>query len=350
MKTQTHPKPHRPRQTGRHAASSTKRSTLKKRKRATYPVHKRVLLHPLNTFALLCCGVFIVGWTYQVIAATIVSSVIEAPPLQAAAHILTPSNRVVVSSPAVNVTGTCPSRSYVKLAVNGAFGGSAWCDQANTFAILTSLYAGTNTLQPQAFNETDSPGPDSDAIVAIYNPPTPAVHTRTIAGPDNKPSNQPITAAKPLIFSSDFHFQTFSTAKAFSWTVDLEGGIPPYQVKIDWGDTTTSHLTFKTDPIFTVQHRYSQPGYYAAVLTSTDTIGQQQIMQLAALITDTNGQAAFLSNTPPSAGTTSKPVSHLTSTAKWLLLAWPSYTIIVLMTLSFWLGEKREFIQLKIHR
>ncbi|MEJ0072547.1 MAG: hypothetical protein WDN27_00400 [Candidatus Saccharibacteria bacterium] len=332
----------------------------KQARRSAYPFHKRLLLHPLSTFILLCAGVFMAGWTYQVIAATLISATVEAPALQAAATIDAPSDKAVLTSSAVDVSGSCPSLSYVVLTLNGAFNGVAWCSGSGTYRITTSLYPGNNTLTIQDYNQTDLQGPPTPSITVVYQPPAAkATETHGSAGTTAAPAPADTaapTVAAPLLLTSDFHFQTFPSHQTFTWQLDLEGGTPPYTVTIDWGDSKTSKLSFPGDPVFSIQHRYAAAGYYPVVIKSVDNAGQTHVTQLAALITDSSGKAPFL-NTASSnggtgtAGTATNPggAKRLANTTKWLLLAWPFYLVIGLMALSFWLGEKREFALVRIH-
>jgi hypothetical protein len=323
-------------------------------------LHKKLLLHPLSIFTILCCGVFMAGWTYQVLASTLISSTIEAPELQDAATLDSPPDGTVFTKASVTVSGSCPADSYVNLSVNGAFSGVAWCSSSGAYSVATSLYAGTNTLKVQDFNITDEPGPVTPSIQVIYTPPVVAPTTSTVgstSAPTAVSSASPTVAnpvgSAPLLLTSDFQFHTFTAAQTFTWQLDLEGGTPPYDVSIDWGDDSSSKLRFPGDPIFSVQHRYTAAGYYPVVVKSTDSIGQVRTTQLAALITNTNGQAAFLNPTNNAiSGTTDKtPITNrFPTTSRWLLLAWPFYLVVGLMLFSFWLGERREFALIHARR
>ncbi|HSX05742.1 MAG TPA: hypothetical protein VLF69_04705 [Candidatus Saccharimonadales bacterium] len=364
-----------------HAVRAKRRAvlrTVRAAHRRTYPLHKRMLLHPLGIFIMLCTGVLMVGWTYHALAATTISSTIEAPPLQEAATIDSPVGGTTFTTSPIHVSGTCPSRSYVALTVNSGFNGVSWCGQDNTYQITTSLYPGTNNLAVQAYNETDLPGPTADGVQVTYTPPT----TSSSGGSSSQGGTGSTSTAstpgvnsvtKPILLTSDFQFHTFPAQQSFTWDLDLEGGTPPYDVNVSWGDGSSSHFRFPTDPVFTIRHTFATSGYYAVVVKSADTTGQQHIMQLAALITKKDGTASFLGsgtggNSQSSTGSTSAsqsdgpggpggpaldhdhhdhPGTSLfgttdASTARWLLLAWPSYLVVILMTVSFWLGEKRE--------
>jgi len=342
------------------------------------------MLHPLAIFVMLCAGVFMVGWTYHAMAAITISSTIEAPPLQSAATISTPLADTAFTSSPIHVTGTCPDRSYVELSVNGSFKGVGWC-VTGTYNITTSLYRGTNVLSVQDFNETDLQGPTSlDTVTVSYTPPANAAPKNSTAAAasgsaaptssgnsssanssaSSSSANTPgvDTVTKPMLLTSDFQFHTFTEQKTFTWDLDLEGGAPPYNVTVAWGDGSTSHFRFPTDPVFSIRHTFNTSGYYAVVVKSVDTTGAQHSMQLAALITKKDGTAPFLNSSSTPGSTSSNgnaggavvlnsnnkdtvkgtDITSKASTARWLLLAWPSYLVVILMTVSFWLGEKRE--------
>lgn len=331
--------------------------------RAAYPFHKRLLMHPFTIFAFLCVGVFMAGWTYQVVADTVITAVVAAPPLQTPATIDTPADNTISDTSSITVGGSCPSQSYVKLQINGSFSGVGLCSSNNRYSIRTSLYPGRNELTVNAYNVTDMQGPTSNGIKLTYTPPVTAAPASKIVTPTTTSDvpSKPYTAAeqnaaisppstgKPLLLTSDFQFHTFTQKTTFAWEMDLEGGSPPYNVHVNWGDGTASDLYFPTDPIFTLHHQFATSGYYAVVVSSIDNNGASHITQLAALITDTTGKAAFFGppKTPGSGGTSTQHMSEtdsIQSTTKWLLLAWPAYVVIVLMSASFLLGERREFI------
>ena len=324
--------------------------------RTNYPAHKRVLLHPATLFGLLCAGVLITGWTLQVVAATTISSVIEAPPLQSAATITTPVSSAQLAALPTMVAGTCPPGSYVNLYSNKIFMGSAWCTDS-AFSIQTSLFAGDNSLAIQDFNSTNQAGPTSPSVLVTYQAPdapgapeasSPAGQAASAAPASTAPTTpvpQPdtiTTAGPPLLVTSSYHFKTFEAEKTFSWQVDLEGGTPPYQVHISWGDGQSSNLTFKTDPLITIRHTFKKSGYFAVAVTSTDSRGKRQVMQLAALITNPSGQAGFLGTDASGGGHAGLASGLAASHAKWLRLAWPAYLVVLLMAASFWLGEERD--------
>ncbi len=336
------------------AANSRKLAAAKRLKRRNYPVHKKILLHPISIFGLLCIGVFIAGWTFQVVADTVITSVIEAPPLQDGAIITSPNDGATFSTSPIIITGTCPNNSYVKLYQNSVFDGVAWCSPNNTFSIESSLFIGINVLLAQAYNETDLAGPITPSIRVTYNPPNNLVApANSQVGKISKTTNSTLSTNHtplPLLVGSDFHFKTFTVRNQFSWDIKLEGGTPPYELRIVWGDGQSSNIHFTTDPLFTIKHTFKTAGYYSIIIQASDSGNQQKSFQLAALITNSNGLI------PGVTSPTNKPsqlslLSDLESNIghqKWLLVAWPAYLTVFLMTISFWLGEKQEFFHLKV--
>jgi len=311
-----------------------------------------------------------VGWTYRVVAATVISSTVEAPALRTAATIQTPTSGTMLKTAQVNVNGTCPLNSYVTLNVNDSFNGVAWCSASNSYTITTSVYTGVNTIAVQDYNQTNEAGPTSAPIQVTYTastaPAAGGLTAPTASNPsqtNNPGSSNTVTttpvAASPLLLTSNFQFHAFTSQQTFNWQLDLEGGTPPYKVAVTWGDGKTSDLTFPGDPIFTIHHKYSTSGFYPVIVHSVDSVGQLHTTQLAALITNIDGTAPFVHTQATTSGgnsTPAKPIGtasslpHLSGTVKFLFLAWPSYLIVLLMTISFWLGEKQEFFLLRPYR
>lgn len=318
------------------------RSSIRRRR----SVHKRLLLSPISTFILLCCGVILCGLTTKATANTIVSAVIEAPPLTTAATIMSPNHGTSTQNSTIQVRGTCPSDSYVTLRLNGVFNGVAWCDN-HTYTIQASLYRGENEMAVQAYNVTDRAGPHTPAIRVTYDEPVISATPASIAA--GRPRGGLTLGASPILLTSNFTFRSFSVAEDFSWQLDLEGGRPPYTVHVSWGDGSSAELYFKTDPVFTLNHHYANPGYFVVHVTSTDTVGQQKIMQLAALLKNANGDAPYLTalKTKKAVGpsTTAAIAGVNIATKRWLAVAWPTYIVVLLMATSFWLGELQEYRQ-----
>ncbi len=147
--------------------------------RADRSWHQRILLHPLSMFALLVVGVLMVGLTMRAAADDYsVQATVSAPPLAAGALISIPSNNQIFSNHPIDVSGSCPNDSYIKLSRNGMFSGVAICNNGS-FKITTDLFAGQNDLQAQDYTITDEPGPSTAVVRVTYQPPASAGTTGT---------------------------------------------------------------------------------------------------------------------------------------------------------------------------
>ena len=342
-----------------------KKRAIKKRIRSNQPAHKRFILHPITVLVILCISVFIISWTYKAVADYYsITATVEASSLGQGAYITNPTNNEVFQVQTINVSGTCPSGSYVNLYRNNIFSGTAWC-LSNTFNITTSLFVGTNDLRAQDYNVTNEPGPATPIVSVTYAPPSVVItnpgssqHPRTTQ-PSITPSNpsgnsQPSNNPAPLFLSSDFHYQAFTVGSSYKWTLQAEGGVAPYHVTVNWGDGKVSKIYLASDPSFTISHYYTEPGYYVIKVTVTDADGNTSLLQLAALIRNVGASGIFnpsLNSCQGSSSVNNCSVSGssgglsqlLSNIPQWLYLAWPSLLIVLLMLASFYLGEKQQY-------
>ena len=311
--------------------------------RSKRPLHRKVLLHPVSLFALLCTGVILADTTWHSLAATIyVHAKVSAPFLTQPAVITNPADGAVFTSIPITVTGTCPANSYVKLFRNNTFSGVDTCSNSS-FSIATDLFPGANQLRAQDYNTTDDAGPSSSGVTVTYNLPAP------LPPPKGNPvSTAPVTnntagsgsIAGPLLLTAAFRYQVFHAGQAFQWDLGISGGTPPYTIKKIWGDGSSSSGPVGNVPELTINHRYSAAGRYVILLEATDASGSRATLQLMAIIDDGTappGAAAvggFSSNSGP-------------LSSQWLWVLVPAYSIVVLMAASFYLGEREEWRKLK---
>lgn len=332
---------------GASTASKQRRRALHSQIRAARPIHKRIMLHPAMGMTLLIVGVLITGWTLHSSADSYsITAKVAAPPLTEGAVITSPSDGASFTAVPITVSGTCPSNSYVTLTRNGAFSGSAACATGGTFDIQTSLSAGSNTLLAQDYNITDDPGPATLPITVTYTPPPPPVQPPS-SSTTTSPSVPTQTTTSPLIVNSDYHFQAFAVNGAFSWEIKVSGGTAPYSMRVEWGDGQTSAQTIPAAQTVTIRHRYTKAGYYPILVHVTDAKAFATLLQIAAFIKlpGTAG-ALFTSPTSTDQGWFNNLLSTLVGTKYYLWLAWPTYIVVVLMAVSFWLGERQELHQL----
>jgi hypothetical protein len=294
---------------------------------------------PAIVFALLCIGVLLLGWTFKTAAEDInVTAKVSAAPLSAPAVITNPANGQHFSSVPVKVSGTCPDGSYVTISRNGVFSGSVVCN-SQTFEITIDLFPGANELIAQDYNITDDPGPASPPITVYYDVP--------IASAPKKGQPNP-AAYPPFVLQTEFKLTGFEVGQAATWKLQVNGGVAPYSFNVDWGDGSKSNLSQSAAGEFEISHTYSKvgknSGYYTIKVSATDSAGQKAFLQFFLLIKAAQGA-------PVGTGTitTTKPNNPFSgvSSETLLLLAWPAYGIVVLMAISYWLGEREEITMLR---
>ncbi len=295
------------------------------------PLHKRVALHPLSIFLVLCAGVLIVASTWRAGADTLeVTAKVPAPLPAGPAIITSPHDQDHLTETPITVAGTCPDNTYVKLYRDDVFSGVSQCVGGH-FSISTSLADGANKLQAKVYNITDDEGPASAPIIVYYDrpvTPTPSAPTGQAPPVTSTPSGSGAisgTGNGPLVITGDYQYQAHYTGQPFSWKFQVSGGARPYTITITWGDGETT--TFQSqDGILNLSHAYKKGGDYQPILHVTDADGATVQLQLSAVVKDW-----------PIIAVTTMPFGAEIERYLWAL--WPAYLAILLMLASFWLGE-----------
>lgn len=337
-------KPAKPLHSQRHKAKQIVRQSR--------PVHHRVFLHPVTVFILLCIGVSIVNMTYRAHAGQYtITAKVSAPALTDAATLDSPNNGDVFTSSPISVKGTCPNDSYVVLYRNASLSGVAFCSALNTYEIQTSLYLNGNILKVQAFNLTDDAGPITPEITVTYNPPiiiTSLTPSTTVTGPQQTGDNTATIPDSLPVITIVYTYHEYATDRAFEWAIDIAGGTSPYQINTHWGDGTSTLQTALTAQSLMISHQYSKTGIYIIKVNLIDASGKQNMLQLVAIIKEKSSHIS-VTNSLNNDGNTSLLSSGLVLLARnWLVLVWGSYATVLLMAISFWLGEQQK-INVLVH-
>jgi hypothetical protein len=258
------------------------------------------------------------------------------------AVITSPVEGTIFSEQLIPVSGTCPqSATYVKLYRNNLFAGVALCHEG-TFSLQASLVLGKNTFKLEVFNISDLQGPDSRPLSVYYG-----------TGPEGVSStvnNGNVGAPAPLNINADYSYRGYYINQELTWTMGIAGGVGPFITHVDWGDNTDSIQKQDGDGPLTLTHIYTRHGgdrmTYIIKITVTDAAGQAAFLQLATLIAvpGVNGFGIVTGSSTPSGPGLSSLQHTITRIAKY---AWPTYLVTVIMVVSFWLGEHREFIILQ---
>lgn len=330
------------------SAAHHNKHAVKRTLRANRSWSARLVLHPTSAFMFLLMGVFLVALTFRAAADTYaVHAVVAATPLKEGAVIQSPVSGLTVSDKPLNISGYCPNDAYVKLFRNGMFSGVAIC-QDNRFEITTDLFAGRNELQAQAFNITDSPGPRTASIDINYMSPHSAGASAARYVPPLILSDVAYDPGQhPLLVKTDYEFKVVRNPNAYTQQLQVLAGTPPYAVQLNWGDGRSSELVRTTDEPFAIEHTYVASGQYPVWATITDAAGKEVSLQLAAFIRQSGEQVATGNLAAPGNGSTHAGAPA--SSFNWLQYAWPTYAVVGIMVLSFWLGERREYLKLTAH-
>jgi hypothetical protein len=342
----------------RKAIRSVKKSLIKPKR----PVHRKVVLNPLFEFAVLCFGVVLVASSLAAAADQInLSAVIPAKLLTTSATIDSIQNNNIMTSSPIAIFGTCPINSYIELLRNHYISGVSYCLSTGLYEIQTDLTPGVNHLVAQAYNFDNIAGPASPQIRIIYNAPVIKSLSATVAPAASQPivevANSPITPTDTqsnqpgigsLLLTAQYHYQAFTTQNTYSWQMNLSGGAPPYSVSADWGDGSKSNFFFNTDPVFTITHHYANSGTFAVVVNSVDNLQEKVVFQLTAMIRESGSSKVAVNKVKNNSGviTIVNKLGLLKYAHRLMWLIWPSYLIIVLMVISFRLGEKRQLQRL----
>ncbi len=234
-----------------------------------------------------------------------------------AAVIKVPNNQTRFTSSPVATSGTCPANTLVEMFKNDIFAGSTPCTDNGVFSLDIDLLVGTNTIIARVYDALNQPGPDSNAVVIYYD----ALPVQ--AGPLTS-----LDFSKQLILNTDAAFRGVFPEQELSIPIDIIGGVPPYAVNIQWGDSNNKVVSRDNNNSFKISHVYQRAGTYQISIQASDTEGRVAFLTVASIV---NGQPSVTaSNTIP------------TETANQLLVLWPLYASAVAVVISFFIGEYRE--------
>ncbi|MEO7617879.1 MAG: PKD domain-containing protein, partial [Candidatus Saccharibacteria bacterium] len=300
--------------------------------------------YPALVFLILCSTVISGAYAFSGNAATsdsTLSLTVLGPPPTTGATINSPITGTTVDSAIIQVSGTCPVGLTVELYRNGGFAGSTYCDPSGGFLISITLTEGSNTLVARDADGLGQYGPDSNSVIVTYNappPPTPTPTPTTTPVPSPKPSSTPgprrsptpRTSASPTpiippftIDTDQHYYQGINPGDAITWQLKIIGGAPAFNIIWSWGDGSSDKVATSDRGSSSPSHSYQNPGYYKVTVTATDATGRKSLIQLLVIV---NGAGGIAPTTAP-------------HDFGFLLPIWPLLAGMLLLTVSFWLGE-----------
>jgi hypothetical protein len=235
-----------------------------------------------------------------------------------AATITSPTSGQVFTSTPIQVSGSCPVGTIVEIYKSDIFAGSVSCSASGTYTINVDLLIGTNNLIATDYNALQEAGPSSNQVTVIYN----------VAGLSGQPLSSVNLYGSELLLNTDAVFRGTFPGQQLNVPLSIVGGVPPYAINTEWGDTTNSLISRSDNTTFNINHTYAKPGVYQISIQGSDSAGHDAFLTVAAIV---NGQPAVAAAVTPS--NTSKNEA---------LVLWPLYAMAVTTVVSFWLGERRE--------
>jgi hypothetical protein len=313
----------------------------KSKKRAPKQIKNRkrrlFLPWPLLIFLFICSCVFLIAKTFNVGADDIfVTAKVSGPLVTSPAVITSPTDGTHFTSIPISVSGTCPTNAaYVEIFRNNLMSGTALCDINSNFQLSISLFPGRNDLAAHVFNLTDDEGPVSATVTVFYDVPNPPSSATTPAGSSGKPS-----ASNPFTLQTAFVYKGYLVGQEVDWPLQISGGTAPYAVSVDWGDGTNDVISRGAAGSFDIKHTYSESGGYKGSYTikvkASDGTGNSAFIQFFVIVKNHAGIGTAFTKSPPSL-----------NNRNWLWAVWIGYLLVLLLAISYWLGEREELITLR---
>jgi len=142
----------------------------------------------------------------------------------------------------------------------------------------------------------------------------------------------------PMHIQADYHYRVYVGSQAVTLALGLNGGTAPYSVDTNWGDGTTTTMTPTNPGSFSTSHSYAASTNadknYTILVHVTDARGFSSYVQLSAVV-----RGAGIALVP----NTSTFDQYVANIQHWLWLIWPTYAVVVLMAIGYYLGEREEY-------
>lgn len=253
------------------------------------------------------------------------SGTVPTKPPTIAATIKAPTNQQHFSISPVPFSGTCAANTLVEIFKNDIFAGSTPCSDAGTFSLEVDLLIGQNTMTAIVYDVLNQPGPVSTSVTVFYDA-LPAQsglsNTLDFGGPQ-------------LLLNTDAVFRGAFPEQELSIPIDIIGGLAPYAINIQWGDSNNKVVSRNDNVTFKSGHIYRKPGTYQVAIQATDAAGRVAFLTVASIV---NGQPSVAAG-----------MGSSNAVSSGLLVLWPLYTGAFAVVASFWLGERREKHLLNSH-
>jgi len=243
---------------------------------------------------------------------------VPAPPPSQAATITVPVNGASFTQIPLNVSGLCPSNLLIKLFSNNVFVGSTYC-RSGSYTLPIDLFSGQNDLVAIDYNTFNQAGPDSNSVIVSFN------------------DSQLAQFGTVVSLTSNYAERGTQPNTTLTWPFNLNGGVGPYAISINWGDgSPTELLSEKFAGQFSVQHNYSRAGIYKVIVRASDVNHTQAFIEVVAIV---SGAVININQKPNSC---SLIISHQQK-----IVWWPILSLVILIFITFWIGGRHQIYVLK---
>ncbi len=273
------------------------------------------------------------------------SGVVKGPPPEVPAKITAPSSGAVLQDSPVELRGTCLSGTFVEVYRQNIFAGMTACNNDGTFTMVITLIPGSNDLTAKIRDNLGQYGPDSDKVVLIYQPRSSApgdVNSTNLSTGDSY--------AKSLLVYTPAVQRGLIVEQQLQLEYEIDGGVGPYTMSINWGDDSPETLiNHKQKGNFASHHRYKKPGQYTVRLNAIDSSGLRASIQTIVVVHGQIAPVATVDNCDYSsfASTFSQYCVQSGTLERATNFIWPALVIASLMAISFWVGERAIYAQLR---
>ncbi len=239
-----------------------------------------------------------------------IQGTVPGPPPSRGATIDIPSNGQSFSNLPITVSGLCPDNTTVEIYKNNVFAGSADCSHGS-YSLQIDLFDGRNDLVAKVFDNLNQAGPNSNTVTVTYQSAVPVGGQR-------------------ITLTTQFSKRGANPGEVLTWPITLSGGVGPYAISVDWGDSSNPDLISESAPgNFNIQHTYAQAGVYKVTVKATDSKGDSAFLQLVAIA---NGPAKL----------TGGNTSNTNTIIQTKVLLWPVIALFILMLASFFIGRRHQ--------
>lgn len=298
-------------------------------------------------FLLVFAGALVLFTTHATNANPVAGSVeltgvVNGPPPDTPAQITSPPNNSEVTDSQLELKGTCQQDTYIEIYRNGIFAGMVQCASDGTFKIIITLVPGVNDIIAKTRDSIGQYGPDSEKISVVFKQ-----IVANISQNQTKSATQ--SYAKALLVYTPAVQRGLVINQQLNLEYEIDGGVKPYTASIDWGDgspnTLVNHASIGN---FKALHEYKKSGQMTVRISVIDAKGDQASIQTIVVVHDIAPAATTVAACDYTKFTSSfaQYCTQPTRLEAAVNYIWPALAITVLMTASFWIGERVMYRQL----